>query len=50
MQAAHLFVDIKPLPGLAPPQDAGANLQAAIDPETGEGGRMGRYLLYAAPK
>ena len=37
MQAAHLFVDIKPLPGLAPPKDAGAALQAAIDPETGEG-------------
>lgn len=38
MQAAHLFVDIKPLPGLAPPKDEGKALQEAIDPGDWQGG------------
>ena len=37
MQAAHLFVDIVPLPGLDPPADAGAALQAELDPAIGGG-------------
>jgi penicillin-binding protein 1A len=34
MQAAHLYTEIKPLPGLAPPPEADAEIAAARDPDS----------------
>ena len=47
MQAAHLYTEIKPLPGLAPPPDAGTEIAAARDPdaETSDEGAVGARRL-----
>lgn len=47
MQAAHLYAEIKPLPGLAPPPDAGESVQTAAlpDSENGNEGAVGARRL-----